>query len=225
MSGTHADILERMHGFRAVLLALVLLLPAPARAESLDPPCDVVAPPPTPSVTYYVSTGGDDDNDGLTEQTPWQTLEYAETNATGAGARIALKRGDVFEKATALGIHHGGTPGEPIVWDGDYWGTGGKATIRSSQDREAPEKAVVNIIGASHVVFQNIVVDGNGTNAFGIVVGGTDSYYSQDGYQDSETGVIVQNNSILNCGDANERLRHRGAHPDLEHGHVKYHFP
>jgi hypothetical protein len=149
-----------------------------------------------------VSTGGDNDNDGLTEQTPWQTLDYAEATATVPGARIALKRGDVFEMATALGIHHGGTASEPIVWDGDFWGTGGKATIRSSQDREAPEKAVVNIIGASHVVFQNIVVDGNGTNAFGIVIGGTDSYYSQDGYQDSETDIVVQNSSVLNCGDA-----------------------
>jgi hypothetical protein len=155
-------------------------------------------------VAYYVSTGGDDDNDGLTEQTPWRTLDYAEANATVPGARIALKRGDVFEKATALGIHHGGTPGEPIVWDGDFWGTGGKATIRSSQDREAPEKAVVNIIGASHVVFQNIVVDGNGTNAFGIVVGGTDSYYSPAGYQYLETDIVVQGCSILSCGDAND---------------------
>ena len=133
-----------MHGLRALSLTLAFLLPAPARAESLDPQCDVTPPPPETSVTYYVSTDGDDANDGLTEQTPWQTLDYAETNATVAGARIALKRGDVFEKATALGIHRGGTPGEPTVWDGDYWGTGGKATIRSSQDREAPEKAVVN---------------------------------------------------------------------------------
>jgi hypothetical protein len=162
-----------------------------------------VAAPPATSVTYYVSTDGEDDNDGLTEQTPWRTLDYAEANATVPGARIALKRGDVFDKATALGIHHGGSPGQPIVWDGDYWGIGGKATIRSSQDREAPEKAVVNIIGASHVVFQNIVVDGNGTNAFGIVIGGTDSYYSPGGYQDSETDIVVQNNSILNCGDVN----------------------
>ncbi len=193
-----------MSSLRALSLPLVFLLLAPARGESLDPPCGVAVVPPITSVTYYVSTGGDDDNDGLTEQTPWQSLDYAEDNATVAGARIALKRGDVFETATALGIHHGGTPGQPIVWDGDYWGTGGKAIIRSSQDREAPEKAVVNIIGASHLYFQNIVVDGNDTNAFGIVVGGTDSYYSPNGYQDSETNIVVQNNSILNCGDEND---------------------
>jgi hypothetical protein len=190
-----------MSGLRALSFPLAFLLLAPVRAESLDPPCDVAVAPPTTSVTYYVSTGGSDANNGLTESTPWQTLDYAEANATVPGARIALKRGDVFEMATALGIHHGGTASEPIVWDGDFWGTGGRATIRSSQDRDAPEKAVVNIIGASHVVFQNIVVDGNSTNAFGIVVGGTDSYYSADGYQDSETDIIVQGNSILNCGD------------------------
>ena len=188
---------------RALALPFSFLLLVAAQGESLDPPCDVAVTPPTTSVTYYVSTGGDDGNDGLTEQTPWRTLEYAEANATVPGARIALKRGDVFEKATAVGIHHGGTASEPIVWDGDFWGSGGRATIRSSQDREAPEKAVVNIIGASHVVFQNMVVDGNGTNAFGIVVGGTDSYYSAGGYQDSETDIIVQGSSILNCGEVN----------------------
>jgi hypothetical protein len=157
-----------MRGLRALALPLAFLLLGPPRADGLDPPCDAAATPPTTSATYYVSTGGNDANDGLTEQTPWQTLEHAEATATAPGARIALKRGDVFEKSTALGIHHGGTAGEPIVWDGDFWGTGGRATIRSSQDREAPEKAVVNIIGASHIVFQNIVVDGNSTNAFGI---------------------------------------------------------
>lgn len=190
-----------MVGHRALALPLALILLAPVLAESAKPPCDATAAPPTTSVTYFVSTGGDDDNNGLTEQTPWRTLDHAEATATAPGVRIALKRGDVFEKATALGIHHGGTPGEPIVWDGDFWGSGGKAIIRSSQDRDAPEKAVVNIIGASHVVFQNIVVDGNGTNAFGIVIGGTDSYYSAGGYQDSETDIIVQHNSVLNCGD------------------------
>lgn len=192
-----------MSGFRALRLLLVVLALAPVGAESLDPPCDMAAAPPGTSVTFYVSTGGDDGNDGLTEQTPWRTLDHAEANATVPGARIALKRGDVFEKATALGIHHGGTPGQSIVWDGDFWGAGDKATIRSSEDREAPQKAVVNIIGASHVVFQNIVVDGNSTNAFGIVIGGTDSYYSADGYQDSEADIVVQGNSIFNCGAVN----------------------
>jgi hypothetical protein len=224
-----------MKGLRALAAPLALLLLIPVRAESLDPPCGVTAPPPTTSVTYYVSTGGDDANDGLTESTPWRTLDYAEDNATVPGARIALNRGDVFERATALGIHHGGMPGQPIVWDGDFWGTGDKATIRSSEDRDAPQKAIVNIIGASHVVFQNIVVDGNGTDAFGIVVGGTDSYYSPGGYQSFETDIVVQGNSILNCGNEHYDPKDENfdpdyyviafAHPDLEHGHVEHHRP
>lgn len=187
-----------------VLCSCCTFLALAAVAGSAESPCAATASAPTTSVTYYVSTSGDDTNDGMSEQTAWATLDHAEAAATAPGSRIALKRGDVFEMATALGIHHGGMAGEPIVWDGDFWGTGGKAVIRSSQDREAPEKAVVNIIGASHVVFQNIVVDGNSTNAFGVVIGGTDSYYSEGGYQDSETGIVVQGCSILNCGDAND---------------------
>lgn len=150
---------------------------------------------------FYVSTSGDDANNGRSPTTPWQTLIYPQANATAAGVVIALKKGDVFEMDQALGIHHGGTSGAPTIWDGGLWGEGPNAVIRSTSDRAAGEKAVVNIIGCQYVTFQNITVDGNHTNAFGIVVDGTDSYYSPDGYQDSETGIVIQDCEVLNCGD------------------------
>lgn len=150
---------------------------------------------------FYVSTSGKDSNDGKTTSTAWRTLYHAEANATAPGAIIALKRGDVWGLNDALGIHHGGAAGTPIIWDGGLWGDGAPAVIRSTSDRDAPHKAVVNIIGCRHLTFQNITVDGNDTNAFGLVVGGTDSYYSPNGYQDSETGITIQDCAILNCGD------------------------
>ncbi len=151
-----------------------------------------------PLTTYYVSTSGDDTNDGLSADKPWKNLSYAEKTATEAGSMIALKKGDVFEMNHSLGIHHGGVTNTPIVWDGATWGSGDQAVIKSTSNREAPEKSMVNIIGASHVIFQNITLDGNHTNTFGIVVGGTDSYYSSKGYQSNETNIVVQNNKILN---------------------------
>ena len=60
-----ADTLEWMRCLRAVSLSLAVILLAPALAESRVSPCDAAAQPPVASVTYYVSTGGDDDNDGL----------------------------------------------------------------------------------------------------------------------------------------------------------------
>ena len=151
---------------------------------------------------YYVSTAGSDSNDGLSPGSPWKSLLYAEANATEPGSIIALRRGDVFVMTSALGIHHGGVSGAPIVWDGGVWGEGAKAVIRAGNDRDAGDLSVVNIIGASHVAFQNITVDGNHKNVFGLVVGGTDSYYSPGGYQDSETAIVIQDSEILNCGTA-----------------------
>ena len=157
-----------------------------------------------PKQVYYVSTSGDDGNDGLSESTAWRTPAHAEKTATKAGTLIALKRGDTFVMNSALGIHHGGAAGSPIMWDGGFWGSGDRARLQASADRDAPEKAVVNIIGCSHVVFENFIVDGNHTNAFGLVVGGTDSYYSHEGFQKDEDNIVVRDNDVLDCGDEND---------------------
>jgi len=153
------------------------------------------------ATTYYVSTSGNDANNGLTTATAWQTVQYAETRATSAGDIIALKRGDIWATALALGIHHGGTVGNPIIWDGAMWGSGANAIIQSSINRTGSNMSIVNIIGCSYATFQNIIVDGNNTNTFGLVIGGTDNMYSAGGVQNAEKGIIVQNCSVLNIGN------------------------
>ena len=153
------------------------------------------------ATTYYVSTSGNNANNGLTTSTPWQTLQYAELHAVNPGDIIALKRGDVWLTNIALGIHHGGTSGIPITWDGALWGTGANAIIRSSSNRTGSNLSVVNIIGCSNVKFQNITVDGNNTYTFGIVIGGTDNMYSTGGKQNGEKNIIVQNSAVLNIGN------------------------
>jgi len=150
---------------------------------------------------YYVSTSGNNANNGLTATTPWQTIQYAETHATNAGDVIALKRGDIWLTNLALGIHHGGISGNPITWDGALWGSGANAIIRSSSNRTGSNMSIVNIIGCSYVTFQNISVDGNNTYTFGLVIGGTDNMYSSGGIQNAEKSIIVQNCSVLNCGN------------------------
>ncbi|HMQ11334.1 MAG TPA: hypothetical protein PKC21_05385 [Oligoflexia bacterium] len=158
----------------------------------------------TPTKIYYVSTSGNDQNTGLSPSQAWKTPHHAAQTVTQPGSLIALKRGDIFIETQALRIFRSGTQESPIIWDGNYWGDGEKAVLRAAADRTAPNLAIVNISGASHVIFQNTTIDGSGYNVFGLVVGGTDSYYSPDAIQSMENNIIVQNNHILNCGDQND---------------------
>jgi uncharacterized repeat protein (TIGR02059 family) len=151
--------------------------------------------------TYYVSITGNNANDGLTTTTPWQTIQYAELHAIAAGDIIALKRGDTWSTNLALGIHHGGISGNPVIWDGSLWGSGSNAIIQSSANRTGSNISIVNIIGCSYLTFRNITINGNNTYAFGLVIGGTDNMYSPGGVQNAEKGITVQNCSILNIGN------------------------
>ena len=50
------------------------------------------------SITYYVSSiRGNDTNDGLTQETPFRTLLQVMAKELGAGDRVLLERGSVFE--------------------------------------------------------------------------------------------------------------------------------
>lgn len=50
------------------------------------------------STTYYVSSiRGNDKNDGLTPETPFKTLQQIMERELGAGDRVLLERGSVFE--------------------------------------------------------------------------------------------------------------------------------
>lgn len=46
--------------------------------------------------TYYVSADGDDTNDGLSENTPWCSLEKASAAALNPGDGVRFRRGDLF---------------------------------------------------------------------------------------------------------------------------------
>lgn len=149
---------------------------------------------------YYVSTSGNNSNDGLTTASPWQTLEYAESHAISVDDTICLKKGDKFITTAALGISHGGTSGHPIVWDGGLWGTGANAIIYPDFDgSNTTYYSAVNIRACSYLTFKNITVDVDNHNLFGIVVGGGDEF-SAAPEQNSETNIIVQGCKVLDCG-------------------------
>ena len=60
-------------------------------------------PPVTPARTYYVdSSGGDDKRDGLTPKSAWRTLGRASRLTLGAGDRLLLKRGSIFNEELSV---------------------------------------------------------------------------------------------------------------------------
>jgi uncharacterized repeat protein (TIGR02059 family) len=154
------------------------------------------------ATTYYVSTSGNNANNGLTTSTPWQTLQYAESHATQPGDIIALKKGDVWASTTCLAIKHSGSSAYPITWDGSLWGTGENAVIKSSGNRSSGNDAIVNIIACSYVTFQNITVDGNNTQTYGLVIGGHSGFSNNN--QSNENNIIIDGCSILNIGNGGD---------------------
>ena len=151
------------------------------------------------ATTYYVTTSGSDEANGTTTSTPWATLAYAEAHATAVGDIIALKKGDIWSSTTPIAIKHGGSVGNPIIWDGSLWGSGDNASIRSSGNHSADYYSIVNIIACSYVTFKNITVDGNNTQCFGIAIGGHTGMSGN--VQGNETNITIDGCSILNVGD------------------------
>ena len=66
---------------------------------------------------YYVSTlRGDDNNDGLSEETPFRSLRKVAGQKREPGDMILLERGSVFQEEY-LHIYEGGTREHPVVVD------------------------------------------------------------------------------------------------------------
>ncbi|PRY58646.1 right-handed parallel beta-helix repeat-containing protein [Glycomyces artemisiae] len=88
------------------------------RAFDPPPPDGIASPGDT---AYYVSSSeGDDGNDGLSPETPWESLEKLNASTFAAGDEILLKAGDSWE-GTVLHPRGSGEEGAPITL-GKYGG-------------------------------------------------------------------------------------------------------
>jgi len=159
---------------------------------------------PHVSQIHYVSTSGNDGNDGATTGTPWLTLAYAEAHATAAGDTIALKKGDTWALTTSVAISHSGADGYPITWDGTLWGSGAPAKIQASANRANGQQAIVHISGgASHIIFQNITCDANNKITYGLVIGSWTGTFSAL-VQNNEHDITIDSCTILNVGNGTD---------------------
>gem|GEM_PF-1297009 len=72
----------------------------------------LTTPPLSNQYTYYIdATGGDDNNDGTTEDTPFKTLDMVNRIHFLPGSQVLFKKGE--EWTGSLVIHGSGEPGKP----------------------------------------------------------------------------------------------------------------
>ncbi|MEV8319812.1 right-handed parallel beta-helix repeat-containing protein [Streptomyces sp. NPDC059900] len=84
--------------------------------------------PGTEAGTYYVSTRGDDENNGSSPGQAWRSLARAERSALGPGDRLLLEGGARFTGTITLGGTEAGSAERPVVV-GSYGE--GRATIEA----------------------------------------------------------------------------------------------
>ena len=149
----------------------------------------------TPNRNFYVSSNsGNNNNNGLSESSPWKTLDKVKSvwNAGGivAGDTIHLKRGEIFDFG-GMTINSGGTLENPITINGEDWG-----------DTSKPKALIKHITGAtdifwirgSYLNFIGLTIDGNGIwthSGFMVENNGSNIY-----------GINIINNTIKNLWPA-----------------------
>ena len=141
---------------------------------------------------YYVANDGDDENDGLTPETPWRTLfkvcrevYWGEDRVCRPGDAIFFKRGDVFS------LSEGGLECEVENVTFSAYGNGPKPIITgSTESGSGPEKWILESgtdgakIWRYHMDMNDvsmIVLEGDASNARRVY-----EYWDGEGYQSCE---------------------------------------
>ncbi len=65
--------------------------------------------------TYYISMDGDDEDDGQSELTPWETIDKVNAIILSPGDKILFERGGICIYTGQIEISQSGTPTDPIT--------------------------------------------------------------------------------------------------------------
>ena len=171
-------------------------------------PHDFSPPASFDTAKFYVdATLGSDANSGSNADTAWQTITHIEQYATSPGFdpgdTIYFRRGEVWGMDSVWQILSSGDATGNVVYDGDSWGAGAKATIRATGTGGVSGIgfSIVRIVDVRYVTFQNFIVDGdNQVGKWGIMVGGNVDTQGQP-EQNDEHHITIQDNEIENIGD------------------------
>jgi hypothetical protein len=136
------------------------------------------------SANYYVSSDGNDNNNGTSTSTSWQTLSKVSGGSYNAGDLILFKRGDIF--VGRLDVPSDGSSGSPVVFSS--YGTGANPVI----DANNIEEICISIPGKSYITIDSIDCR-NGISRG--IDGGSYSPY-----------VIIRGSTISNIGTTNTNM-------------------
>ena len=115
------------------------------------PPATVTAQSSGEGVAYYIdSRAGDDQNDGLSEQTAWKSHTMVSTVTLNPGDTVAFKRGSQF--SGPIQISDSGTEARPITITA--YGEGEPPRFTNPDDRDMNGNAIR--IAGSWIILENL---------------------------------------------------------------------
>ncbi|MFM0337442.1 right-handed parallel beta-helix repeat-containing protein [Paraburkholderia fungorum] len=141
------------------------------------------------AATYYVSSIGNDANNGTSANTPWLTLAQVNRGAFNPGDQILFRCGDTF--SGQLLVSRSGSPGNPITFSSYNPGPGACTlpVLAGATGQAKMLQSAVLVQDQDNLVFTNLHISNNNTgiagagttNIFGIRVANTGlrnlSYY------------------------------------------------
>lgn len=130
------NYIKMLGGIFLIPLLLVVL-----KEQSIVPVKAAAPYQPAAGTVYYISNDGNDNNNGLTPGTAWQTIAHVNDQTFQPGDSVLFKRGDTWRDTL-----HIGSSGEPDAWItfGAY-GTGHKPRILGSEQAVGWTQVAANI--------------------------------------------------------------------------------
>ncbi len=162
------------------LLSLLVLLSSLPMMISVSADTEV-------GTTYYVdSVDGNNDNDGLSESTPWKTLSKISAKTFSAGDKVLLKKGSVFD-GQSVNLQGNGTVENPVTL-GSY-GDGDSLPLINA----GGQLYGVQIKGQSNIIVENLEITNISTVGDRFYNG---IYVTATGTYNSYSNIIIRNNVI-----------------------------
>src|ERR1700751_6251970 len=120
----------------AVLIAILFMLAAPARAA-----------------TYYVSTSGDNNNDGLSPTSAWRNIQYAADHVAGGDTVNIL--GGVYNELVNIPVS--GSANAGYITFQNY---AGQTAVIDGKSLPVPggQYGLINIASQSYIIIQGLEI-------------------------------------------------------------------